>query len=120
MPFGIEHVLLRLVEERLEADRQVHDLVGRRLVDRAVDVVAGVDAGDEAARRQLDLGAGDRIEDRDPRVVERGVGRIDAAPASRAHPRRSGRRRSRARRCGSACCVAWPISRFRMVLASSR
>ena len=81
---GVEHVLLRLVEEALEAEREVDDLVGRRLVDGAVDVVARVDAGDEARRRHVDLALRDRIEHADPRVVERGVGRVELR-AHRAH-----------------------------------
>src|SRR3712207_8553232 len=51
---------------RSEADGEVDDLVGRRLVDGAVHVVARVDAGDEARRRQVDFGARDGVEDADP------------------------------------------------------
>ena len=47
----VQHLLLGLVQQLLETDREVDDLVCRRLVDRAVDVVAGVDPGDESRRR---------------------------------------------------------------------
>ena len=75
----VEHVLLRLVEQELEADRHAHDLVGRRLVHALFHVVARVDAGHEAAGRQQQLVLGDRVDDLDPGVVHRAVGRVDLA-----------------------------------------
>src|SRR5204863_6014197 len=78
----IQDVLLRLVEHGFEIDGEVDYFVGRRLVDGAVDIVAGVDAADETAGRQVDLDARHRIEDGDPRVVEGGVGGVDAGAHS--------------------------------------
>ena len=78
---GIEDLLLAAVDEDLEVLREPDDLVRRRLVDAAQHVVAGVDAGHEAARRREDLALRVRVDDPHPRVVERAVlGVQPAAP----------------------------------------
>src|SRR5262249_10949374 len=80
---GVEDVLPALVDVDLELGEPEHDLVRGRLVDAALDVAPRVDAGHEArgweedpiGRRAL-RGALERIEDLDPRVVERAVLRV--------------------------------------------
>ena len=69
----VEEVLLTAGDLELQVDGAADDLVGRGLVDAALGVVAGPDAGHVAARRdQPGLAAG-RVEGLDPRVVQGGV-----------------------------------------------
>ena len=90
---------------RLDAERAVDDLVGRRLVHAAVAIAAREDAAHVAARRHQDRRPAVRRHHAQPRVVERGVAarRIEPAPlllhAAAAEQRRAGRR-SRAPRSG--------------------
>ena len=65
--------MLGLGQVEREADRAADDLVGRRLVDAAGVVVARPDPGDVAGRRHELRLAGERVEDLDPRPVERRV-----------------------------------------------
>ena len=106
MPSGIEPVLVRLwLIAMLHAQRAAHDLVGRRLVHAALVVDARVDAGDVAARRHeaspvparvLELFR--RVEDRDPRVVERRVFRRAVGSMASVGGASPGCRRSRSGR----------------------
>src|SRR5205085_6217247 len=73
----LQDVLLPLRDQRLKPDRSVGHFVCRRLEDSALDVVPRVDAGYEAARRNVQLRARERIENGDPGVVERAVRRIE-------------------------------------------
>ncbi len=73
----IQNVLLGLVQQRLEADRQVDHFVSGRLVHRAVDIVASVDARHEATGREINLGSCHWIENCYPGIIERRVSGID-------------------------------------------
>ena len=73
IPIGLSWSCSRLGEVELQADRAADDLVGRRLVDAAGVVVARPDAGDVAGRRHEPRLAGQRVEDLDPRPVQRRV-----------------------------------------------
>src|SRR5262245_56719460 len=72
-PGWVQLVVLGLRDVQLERDRPANDLVRGRLVDAAGVVVAGPDAGQVAARRDVNGLAGERVEDLDPRPVERCV-----------------------------------------------
>ena len=73
IPDRVELIVLGAGDVELEGDRAADDLVGRRLVDAALAVAAGPDAGEVAGRRHEDRLAGDRVEDLDPGPVEGGV-----------------------------------------------
>ena len=73
IPFGLSWSCSALVMLSSRRDRAADDLVGRRLVDAAGVVVAGPDAGHVAGRRHELRLAGERVEDLDPRPVERRV-----------------------------------------------
>src|SRR5262249_34836370 len=85
-PLGVQHVLARLGDVRLELREARHDLVRGRLEDAALYVAPRVDARDEARRRQGEPAWWSalrrplvRIEDLDPGVVERRVLGVEAA-----------------------------------------
>ena len=74
IPSGLSWSCSPLVMLSSRRDRAADDLVGRCLVDAAGVVVARPDAGDVAARRHEDCAWPDeRVEDLDPRPVERRV-----------------------------------------------
>src|SRR5882672_1412547 len=75
--FWIEHVLLTLVQQLLEANGQVDCFVSRSFIDRAVDVVARIDAGHETAGREIDLPLRDGIQNGYPGVIQRRILRIE-------------------------------------------
>src|SRR5581483_7921827 len=74
----VEDVLLTLGDGVLEAERAADDLVRGRLVNAALVVDAGVDAGHVARRRNVHVAAL-RIVDLDPREVVRAVLRVARA-----------------------------------------
>src|SRR2546427_1092983 len=54
-PVHVQRFRVRFAHNRLELDPAVHGLVRRRLLHAATEVVAGVDARDETAGRNVDL-----------------------------------------------------------------
>ena len=84
--YGIEDVVLLLVEDPLQADDAAHDFVGRRLVHAALDVGARVDArrrgptAGSGSRRTLPGFSGYGSRNQQPRVVERRVLGVELLP----------------------------------------
>ena len=72
-PLEVQHLVLALVEQGFETQRQTHHLVGGGFGDSALDVAARADARRKAAGRQADFAPRHGVEHRHPGVVKRGV-----------------------------------------------